>query len=82
MEGIEDQSCLFIGIGSRGRAIGLKAYQNLRSKKTHINEETGRTGINSTVSRKSAPYPHAPHSSEMGEIFPEKTVQKARRHLP
>ena len=49
---------------------------------THINEEAGRAGIKGVVSRKSALPPHTPYSSKMGEIFPEKTTQKARRHLP
>ena len=49
---------------------------------TCINEETGRTGIKGVISRKSALPPHMSYSSEMGEIFPEKTTQKARHHFP
>ena len=47
---------------------------------THINEETGRVGIKGTVSKKSAPLSHTSYSSKMGEIFPEKTAQKVKRH--
>ena len=50
MEGAEDQSHLFIGISNRGRAVRLKEDQNQRPKITHINEETGHTGINGVVS--------------------------------
>ena len=49
---------------------------------THINEGTGRAGIKGAVSRKSVPPPHASYSSKMGEIFPKKMAQKARRHPP
>ena len=49
---------------------------------TRINEGMGHAGIKGAISRKSMSSPHAPYSSKMGEIFPEKTAQKARRHLP
>ena len=49
---------------------------------TRINEEMGRAGIKGAVSRKSVSPPHASYSSEMGEIFPKKTAQKARHHFP
>ena len=48
----------------------------------HINEEMGRASIKGTVSRKRASPPHTSYSSEMGEIFLEKTAQKSRRHPP
>ena len=56
----------------QGRQI--KSRPRSTARITHINGKVSHAGIKGAVSRKSASSPHAPHSSETGEIFPEKTA--------
>ena len=67
-----------MGIGDGRRTVGLKDESRSTAKIILINEGTGRRGIKGIVSIKNVTPSHA---SEIEEIFPEKTLQKARRHL-
>ena len=71
------QSHLFIGIGSRSKAVRLRADQNQRSKITHINEETGHTSINGMVSQKKTHHLLTRHIPQKWEkSFPKRQLRR------
>ena len=80
MEEMGNQSLPIYRRGQRWQNRWIKSIPKSTAGITHINGEMGRAGIKGVVSTKSAPPPHVPSSLEMGEIFPEKTAQKARCH--